>query len=67
MCSKFSDSKLGKITDMGERFNSNKQGPGPSSYRESDTLSPSAKYILSTHKGRGSRPFNKAIRKHQMD
>ena len=67
MCSKFSDSKFGKITDLGDRFSKEKMGPGPGSYREGDSLSPSGKYLLSSHRGRGSRTFNRAVRKHLID
>ena len=67
MCSKFNDSKFGKITDMSSRFSKDKEGPGPCSYRETDTFSPGGKYVLSSHRSRGSRPFNRAVRKHLID
>lgn len=64
MCSKYGDSKFGKVTDLGERFVKAKEGPGPSSYREGDGISSSAKYVLSHHKSNGCRSFSKNARKH---
>ena len=62
MCSKFGDSKFAKITDQGPRFAKVKESPGPLSYREGDNMSPSAKYVLSNHKGGNCKSFNKTAR-----
>lgn len=60
--SKFGDSKFAKITDLGQRFPIAKDSPGPLTYREGDSISSGAKYVLSQRKGRGTRPFNKTSR-----
>ena len=60
--SKFGDSKLSIINPKTERFRMDKQSPGPSSYREGNSLSSNAKYPLSQHKGQGTRAFTKTVR-----
>lgn len=35
-----------------------KESPGPLSYREGDSLNGNAKYMLSIHKGNGTRAFD---------
>jgi hypothetical protein len=34
-----------------------KNTPGPNSYGDLDSLSPTARYVVSQHQGRGTRPF----------
>jgi len=60
--SKFSDTKLSSLGMKSERFEKIKESPGPSSYVEKDSLVGSAKYILSNHKGNGTRVFNQTAR-----
>jgi hypothetical protein len=56
--SNFGDTKLAKINPNTPRFATIKESPGPLSYREGDSLSEKAKYLLSNHKGNGIRAFN---------
>ncbi len=59
--SKFEGPKLGtKLTSP--RFQSIKDAPGPLTYAELDNLSPNARYIVSSHRGRGTRPFTREKR-----
>lgn len=45
-----------------QRFAKIKESPGPSSYVEKDSLTGNAKYVLSNHKGNGTRAFNQTAR-----
>ena len=60
--SKFGDSKLAKINPKTPRFLEIKESPGPHSYREADSMSTSGKYLLSGHRGNGSRAFDQQAR-----
>lgn len=60
--SKFSDAKFSKINPNTPRFFDAKQSPGPSSYMEGDSIQGSAKYVLSQHRGNGTRAFEKTAR-----
>lgn len=62
MYSKFGDTKLASLNMKSERFERIKESPGPSSYVEKDSLTGNAKYILSNHKGNGTRVFNQTAR-----
>ena len=54
--SKYKRPKLGvRLTEP--RFIGLKDAPGPSSYQTLDEFSPSSRYVLSKHTGRGTRPF----------
>lgn len=55
--SKFGDSKFSKINPKTPRFPEVKDSPGPLSYQEGDSLSQGGKYILSNHRGNGTRAF----------
>ena len=61
-CSKFSDTKLSALNMKSDRFERIKEAPGPSSYVEKDSLTGTAKYLLSNHKGNGTRVFNQTAR-----
>lgn len=56
--SKFGDTKFAKINPKTPRFPETKQSPGPSSYQEGDSMKGNAKYVLSKHKGAGTRAFD---------
>ena len=62
MYAKFTDSKFAKITNFAQRFPNPKDSPGPLNYVEGDSFSNSGKYILSNHKGNGTRAFDKTTR-----
>lgn len=59
---KFGDSKFGRINPKTPRFEAIKDGPGPSSYLEGDSMSTGGKYTLSQHRGQGTRAFSKTAR-----
>jgi hypothetical protein len=59
--SKFQGPKLG-VGLTSPRFSNIKDTPGPHSYIELDSLSPTARYIVSHHQGRGTRPFTREKR-----
>lgn len=44
------------------RFPKTRDGPGPQTYLESDSLSATARYVASQHRGRGTRPFTREKR-----
>lgn len=60
--SKFGDSKFSKINPNTPRFQEIKQSPGPSSYMEGDSMRGNAKYVLSQHRGAGTRAFDNNAR-----
>ena len=60
--SKYGDTKFAKINPNTPRFQAIKESPGPLSYREGDSLHGNAKYVLSTHKGNGTRAFSQTAR-----
>lgn len=62
MVSKFGDTKLASLAMKSDRFEKVKQSPGPSSYFEKDSLTADGKYILSGHKGNGTRGFSHTSR-----
>ncbi len=62
MVSKFNDSKFGKMTNNVPRFRDSKETPGPASYLELDSLSPTGKYVSARRTGTGSRIFNQTAR-----
>lgn len=59
--SKFEGPKLG-VGLTASRFKKISDGPGPHSYVELDSLSPHARYVVSSHRGRGTRPFTREKR-----
>ncbi len=59
--SKFQGPKLG-VGLTSPRFSNIKDTPGPHSYIELDSLTPTARYIVSHHQGRGTRPFTREKR-----
>ena len=59
--SKYEGPKLG-IALTSPRFQTVKEGPGPHHYGELDSLSPTARYVVSSHRGRGTRPFTREKR-----
>ena len=63
-CSKYNDSPL-SIIQKADRFNTIKQSPGPSSYREGDSINGDGKYVLSNRKSNGRRVFSKTAREGQ--
>lgn len=60
--SKFGDGKLAKINPKTPRFEEIKDSPGPLTYKEGDSLSNEAKYVLSQRRGRGTRAFEHEAR-----
>ena len=60
--SKFSDAKYSKINPKTPRFEQVKETVGPSHYHEKEGLSNQGKYILSNHKGAGTRAFGQTAR-----
>jgi hypothetical protein len=60
--SKYNDSPLSIIHPKTERFASIKQSPGPSTYREGDSINGEGKYALSHRKSNGRRVFSKTAR-----
>ena len=60
--SKYSDHPLSTIHPKTERFQKIKQSPGPSSYKEGDSINGDAKYMLSHRKSNGRRVFSKTAR-----
>ena len=44
------------------RFNTAKECPGPHHYMELDSITPGARYVVSQHRGRGTRPFTREKR-----
>jgi hypothetical protein len=58
----FSDIKLSSMNMKSDRFEKIKESPGPSSYGEKDTLKGDAKYLLSNHRGNGTRAFGQTAR-----
>ena len=54
--SRFKGAQLG-IVPRSSRFHTIKDGPGPQNYQELDSLTPTARYVASQHRGRGTRPF----------
>ena len=61
---KFNDTKFAKIEPHLSRFQQIKETPGPTNYKgEGDGVSSSGKYILSNHKGAGTRAFSQTSRK----
>ena len=65
--SKYSDAKLSKINPNSPRFEAIKETVGPNHYAEKDNLSSNGKYILSNHKGAGTRAFGQTIRSNFTD
>lgn len=59
---KYNDSPLSTISAKPERFPMTKQSPGPSTYREGDSLNGGGKYVLSGRKSNGTRAFSKTTR-----
>lgn len=59
--SKYQGPKLGVVMTS-PRFETIKDAPGPHSYAELDNLSPTARYVASQHRGRGTRPFTREKR-----
>lgn len=59
--SKYEGPKLG-VGLTAPRFQTIKEGPGPHSYADLDGLSPAARYVVSSHRGRGTRPFTREKR-----
>lgn len=59
--SKFKNPKLG-IGLTSPRFTTIKEAPGPHNYQELDNLSATARYVVSQHQGRGTRPFTREKR-----
>lgn len=62
LISRFDDIKLSTLNMKTPRFDTIKQSPGPGSYLEKDSLTGDAKYLLSNHKGNGTRIFNQTTR-----
>ncbi len=60
--SKFSDVKFAKINPNSERFEKIKEAPGPFSYLHGDDISNKGKYVLSNHRGHGTRAFSQTAR-----
>ena len=60
--SKYGDHELCTIHPRTERFRTIKQSPGPSSYREGDSINGNANYVLSNRKSNGRRVFSKTAR-----
>ena len=60
--SKYSDSKFATIHPHSSRFGAIKQSPGPSSYKEGDSINGEGKYVLSNRKSTGRRVFSKTAR-----
>jgi hypothetical protein len=57
--SKYSNSRLSVIT-RDKRFKDIKEkSPGPSSYNTLDNLNKQSKYVLSSRRGQGTRPFDR--------
>ena len=50
------------VTMTSPRFASIRNAPGPQSYKQIDTMSPSSKYVVSNHRSRGTRPFTQEQR-----
>ncbi len=59
--SKFQTPKLG-IIPHSQRFYTIKDGPGPQKYNDLDGLSATARYVVSSHRGKGTRPFTREKR-----
>lgn len=59
--SKFQGPKLGVIPQS-QRFLTIKDSPGPHNYNELDGFSATARYVVSSHRGRGTRPFTREKR-----
>lgn len=57
--SKYNDTKLAKISPNTKRFLEIKYTPGPSDFVRKDDFSSHGSYVLSKHKGEGTRPFNR--------
>lgn len=53
--------KLG-IIPHSQRFYTIKDGPGPQKYNDLDGLSATARYVVSSHRGKGTRPFTREKR-----
>mgnify|MGYP000879313376 CR=1 FL=1 len=54
--SKYKGAPLGAKV-YARRFKTLKTAPGPQSYKEIDSFSANARYHVSSHRGRGTRPF----------
>ena len=50
------------VAQTSPRFTPIKDSPSPQSYAETDGLSQTARYIVSQHRGRGTRPFTREKR-----
>ena len=59
--SKFKVPEMG-IVPRASRFQTVKESPGPHHYGELDSLTPTARYVVSQHRGRGTRPFTRERR-----
>lgn len=59
--SKFKGPPLGVIPHS-QRFLTIKEAPGPHNYNDLDGMSATARYVVSSHKGRGTRPFTRERR-----
>jgi hypothetical protein len=55
--SKYKGPKLG-VGMTSTRFLEIKDTPGPHTYKNPDDLTPTARYVISQHRGRGTRPFS---------
>ena len=56
--SKFRAAEMG-IIPRSSRFLTTKESPGPHHYNELDSITPTARYVSSQHRGRGTRPFTR--------
>jgi hypothetical protein len=59
--SKFKGAQMG-IIPRSSRFQIIKESPGPHHYGELDGMTPTARYVMSQHTGRGTRPFTRERR-----